>query len=159
MTSSPATGIVGERQIVITRTFDAPRELVFEALLDPRHIDEWWGPTGFTTTTRSFEPRVGGTWRFVMRGPDGVEYPDYISYTEIVRPERLAYEHGDDDGPAFTVVIAFQDLAPGRTALTMTSTFPSRAARDRVVAEYGAIEGGSQTLARLAAYLEHASKS
>src|SRR5438128_4540492 len=60
-----------DREIVITRVVDAPRELVFEAFTEVRHLSRWWGPEGFTTTTRAFEFRVGGEWDFVMHGPDG----------------------------------------------------------------------------------------
>jgi hypothetical protein len=59
------------KAIVATREFDAPRALVFEVWTDPKHLSQWWGPTGFTTTTSAFEMKVGGVWRFVMHGPDG----------------------------------------------------------------------------------------
>src|SRR4028119_1701388 len=73
----------GDRGIVISRVIDAPRELVFEAFTEVRHLSRWWGPDGFTTTTRAFEFRVGGEWDFVMHGPDGTDYQEWISWTEI----------------------------------------------------------------------------
>ena len=82
------------RMIIATRVFDAPRDLVFEAWIDPKHLAQWWGPTGFATTTRSIDFRSGGVWRFVMHGRDGRDYENRISYVEIVKPERLVYRHG-----------------------------------------------------------------
>ncbi len=79
------------RSIVGTRVFDAPRDLVFAAFTDPKHLAQWWGPDGFTTTTSAFEFRVGGTWRFVMHGPDGRDYQNRVTYDEIVPGERIVY--------------------------------------------------------------------
>ena len=77
------------RSIIGTRIFDAPRDLVFSAFTDPKHLAQWWGPDGFTTTTHSFDFRSGGVWRFVMHGPDGRDYQNRITYDEIVPPERI----------------------------------------------------------------------
>ena len=147
--ASPAT----DREIVITRTFDAPRELVFDAWTDAAHIAEWWGPNGFTTTNYEMDVRAGGVWRFVMHGPDGVDYPNRVDYIEVVRPERLVYRHGDGDADTgFLATVTFEDR-DGKTELTMRTEFASAEERARVIAEHGAIEGGKQTLARLAEYL------
>ncbi len=89
----PAQSATADREIVISRVIDAPRELVFEAFTEVRHLSRWWGPEGFTTTTRSFEFRVGGAWDFVLRGPDGTDYEEWISWTEIAPPERIALLH------------------------------------------------------------------
>jgi uncharacterized protein YndB with AHSA1/START domain len=143
------------RTIVTTRLFDAPRALVFAAWSDPKHLAQWWGPNGFTTTTHAFDMRPGGVWRFVMHGPDGRDYQNRITYDEIVKPERLVYRHGgaDDVEPVlFRVTVTFEDVG-GKTRLTMRAVFPSAVERDRVVKEYGAAEGAKQTLARLAAHL------
>lgn len=137
------------------RVFDAPRELVFKAWIDPARIAQWWGPDGFTTTTHEMDVRPGGVWRFVMHGTDGVDYPNRIDYGEVVEPERLVYVHGDDGEGAqapFHVTVTFAEQA-GKTELTMRSVFESAAERDRVVDEVGAIDGGNQTLGRLAEYL------
>jgi uncharacterized protein YndB with AHSA1/START domain len=143
------------RSIVAVRVFDAPREMVFAAWTDPKHLSQWWGPDGFTTTTRAFEFKPGGVWRFVMHGPDGRDYQNRITYEEIVKPERIAYRHGggDDVEPvSFRVTVAFEDLG-GKTRLTMRMDFPTAAERDRVIAEYGADKGLVQTLGRLAGHL------
>jgi len=138
-----------------TRVFDAPRELVWTVWTDPKHLAQWWGPTGFSTTTSAFDMRPGGVWRFVMHGPDGRDYQNRITFDEIVKPERLVYHHaGDDDVEPvqFTTTVTFEDLG-GKTRLTMRGVFPSAAARDRVIKEYGADKGLVQTLERLGEYL------
>src|SRR6266513_5473712 len=82
---APAQSATADREIVISRVINAPRELVFEAFTELRHLSRWWGPEGFATTTRAFEFRVGGEWVFVMHGPDGTDYQEWISWTEIGR--------------------------------------------------------------------------
>src|SRR5512146_1078318 len=95
---APAQSAMADREIVISRVIDAPRELVFEAFTEVRHLSRWWGPEGFSTTTRSFEFRVGGAWDFVLHGPDGTDYSEWISWTEIAPPERIALRHGESRG-------------------------------------------------------------
>jgi uncharacterized protein YndB with AHSA1/START domain len=153
---APTSSSTADREIVITRTFDAPRALVFKAFTDPRHVDHWWGPKGFRNTTLSMDVRPGGMWRYIMHGPNGRDFANRVVYTLIKEPEHLEYDHGEDtDGrPAsFHVTVTFEEQ-DGRTTLTMRSLFPSAEARDHVVKEFGAIEGGRQTLDRLAVYLE-----
>jgi uncharacterized protein YndB with AHSA1/START domain len=143
-----------DREIVISRIIDGPRELVFEAFTEVRHLSRWWGPEGFTTTTRSFAFRVGGVWDFVMHGPDGTDYPEWITWTEIVVPQRIVLLHGEspDDPDAFESVLAF--AADGAaTRLEMRTVFRSKELRDQAVEKYHAVEGGRQTLSNLAAYV------
>src|SRR5580700_6172332 len=73
------------RSIIGIHEFDAPRELVFAAWTDPKHLSQWWGPNGFTTTTSSFDFRPGGIWRFVMHGPDGRDYQNRVTSTRSCR--------------------------------------------------------------------------
>lgn len=148
--SEPAS----EREVVITRTIAAPRERVFEAWTEERHLAEWFGPDGFTTSTRSFDFRVGGAWDFTMHGPDGTDYLNWIEWREIAPPERIRYVQGSraDDPDSFETTVSFRVVAGG-TELTLRSEFRTRAQRDDVVEKFGAIEGGEQTLGRLAAYL------
>ncbi len=143
-----------DREIVISRVIDARRELVFEAFTEVRHLSAWWGPNGFTTTTRSFEFRVGGGWIFVMHGPDGTDYQEWISWTEILVPERIALLHGESRGDpnAFQSVITFA-AEGGATRIEMRTVFPTKEMRDQAVERYRAIEGGQQTLSNLAAYV------
>jgi uncharacterized protein YndB with AHSA1/START domain len=141
--------------IIGTRVFDAPRDLVFSAWTDPRHLAQWWGPNGFTTTTHLFEFRAGGVWRFVMHGPDGRDYQNRITFDEIIPPERIVYRHsgGDDVEPVqFTQTVTFEDLGNNQTRMTWHGKFPSAEERARVIREYGADKGLVQTMARLADY-------
>ena len=149
------------RSIIGVREFEAPRDLVFAAFTDPKHLAQWWGPNGFTTTTREFDFRPGGRWRFVMRGPDGRDYQNLITFEEIVRPERIVYWHRDrSDDPAdkdvepvqFRITVNFEELG-GKTRLVWSNNFPSAAERDRVIKEYGAAQGLVQTMARLAEFV------
>ncbi|MBM3526913.1 MAG: ATPase [Alphaproteobacteria bacterium] len=142
--------------IVTSRVIAAPRDLVFEAFTDPKHLAHWWGPVGFTTTTSAFEMKPGGGWRFVMHGPDGRDYENRITFDEIVRPERIRYHHGggDEVEPVqFRTVVTFEDLGGNRTRLTLHATFPSTQARDHVIKNYGADKGAAETLARLDDYV------
>src|ERR687883_585527 len=149
--AEPATA---DREIVISRIINAPRELVFEAFTAVRHLSHWWGPEGFTTTTRAFEFRVGGDWDFVMHGPDGTDYREWICWTEIAPPKRIALRHGESraDPNAFESVLTF---APdgAATRIEMRTVFPTKELRDEAVEKYHAIEGGQQTLSNLAAYV------
>lgn len=143
-----------DREIVISRVIDAPREVVFEAFTEVRHLSHWWGPEGFTTTTRAFEFRVGGEWNFTMHGPDGTDYPEWITWTAFTLPERIEFLHGEyrDDPNAFQSVISFTAEAEA-TRIEMRTVFPTTQARDEAVEKYHAIEGGQQTLSNLAAYV------
>jgi uncharacterized protein YndB with AHSA1/START domain len=76
-------------ELVLTRTFDAPRDLVFKLWTDPKHIQHWWGPEGFTTTVHVMDVRAGGAWRYSMRGPDGNDYPFNGEFIQVVPPEKL----------------------------------------------------------------------
>jgi uncharacterized protein YndB with AHSA1/START domain len=154
-TNNVATS-TADREIVITRIFDAPRELVWEAWTNPKHVVNWWGPNGFTTTIEKMDVRVGGVWKHVMHGPDGTDYPNKSVFTEIVKPERIKYSHGGGTkgkpGVQFDATWTFEAVGK-QTRLTIHQIFASAADRDMVVKTYGAIEGGKQTLARLADYL------
>ena len=152
--TAPTQSATADREIVISRIIDAPRELVFEAFSEIRHLSQWWGPQGFTTTTRAFEFRVGGEWNFVMRGPDGTDYQEFISWTEITPPEKIALLHGEyrGDPNAFESILTFTPEGAA-TRIEMRTVFPTRKMRDEAVDKYHAIEGGQQTLGKLAAYV------
>src|ERR671932_1064210 len=151
---APAQSAPADREIVLSRVIDAPRELVFDAFTEVRHLSRWWGPEGFTTTTQSFEFRVGGEWGFVMHGPDGTDYTEWISWTEIAPPERIALLHGESRGDpnAFESVWTFEPDGAA-TRIEMRTVFPTKELRDEAVEKFSAIEGGRQTLANLAAYV------
>jgi uncharacterized protein YndB with AHSA1/START domain len=150
--NTSAQSNTADREIVTTRVLDFPRELVFKAWIDPKHIAQWWGPTGFTTTVHEMDVKPGGVWRFIMHGPDGVDYPNKIVFLEIVKPERLVYTHGSDEEPdQFHVTVTFAQQG-GKTRLIMRALFPSVDECEKTK-KFGAVEGGNQTLARLEEYL------
>lgn len=154
------TAKANDREIVIRREFDAPRELLFDAWTDPDQIGKWWGPNGFSTTTHEMDVRPGGRWRFMMHGPDGTDYPNEIVYTEVEKPERLAYDHGsgeEDDPDQFHVTVTFEEQ-DSRTTLTMRMRFATAEQRDKTV-EFGAVEGANQTLDRLEEHLARAARA
>lgn len=146
-------GAVGDREIVISRTVKAARSLVWAVYTQVDHLDRWWGPDGFTNKTLSLDLRVGGQWKYTMTAADGTVFPNLITYTEITPIDRLGYEHGDWENPRmFFGTITFTD-AEGGTMVTIRMILPTKEERDRTVEQYGAIEGGKQTLAKLDNYL------
>jgi uncharacterized protein YndB with AHSA1/START domain len=146
---------IAGRELVISRILNAPRELVYDAWTKPEHIINWWGPDGFTNSIHEMNVKPGGVWRFMMHGPDGTDYPNRITFLEVVKPERLVYWHDsdkDNDPKKFYVTITFE--AQGKkTNLTMHTILKSAEALEEVK-KFGAIEGGKQTLSKLEAYLE-----
>jgi uncharacterized protein YndB with AHSA1/START domain len=151
---APAQSTTADCEIVISRIINAPRELVFEAFTEVRHLSRWWGPEGFATTTRAFDFRVGGEWDFAMRGPDGTDYHEWISWTEITPAERIALLQGVSRGDpnAFGSVLTIEPDGTA-TRIEMRTVFRTKELRDEAVEKYHAIEGGQQTLSNLAAYV------
>ena len=147
-----ATGMdTSDREIGTERVFHAPRDLVWEVWTEPVHLANWWGPNGFTITTRKFELSPGGEWLFTMHGPDGTDYRNDVTFTTIVEPERIEYDHGPS--PIFHTTVTMQ--AEGeKTRLSMVALFQTAEERNRVIEKFGAVEGMKQTLGRLAEYVE-----
>ena len=120
-------------------------------------MTNWWGPRGFTTTIKKMDFRVGGTWEHIMHGPDGTNFPNKSTFQEIVPLERIVFLHGGgrETGPGatFTATWTFETVEGDRTRLTGRMVFPSPEARDFVVREFGAVEGGRQTLERASEYV------
>ena len=144
-----------ERAMTISRVYDAPRALVWQAWTEIEHVKNWWGPRGFTTTTQSREVKAGGVWRFVMHGPDGTDYPNWVTYLEVRPPERLVYAHGTGaDAVEFHTTVTFEALGPRKTRLTLHAVFVTAERHRHAMETVGAIEGGKQTLERLAGELE-----
>ncbi|CAG7646581.1 SRPBCC family protein [Paenibacillus allorhizosphaerae] len=140
---------VQDRELIIKRVFQSPREAVYNVWTNPDHLPHWWGPRGFTLSVSEIDVRPGGVWRYVMHGPDGTDYDNKITYREVERPERLVYSHGDgEDDEQFRVTVTFAEQGQ-TTELTMRMQFKSAAELEKVVKEYGAIEGAKQTLDRL----------
>jgi uncharacterized protein YndB with AHSA1/START domain len=135
-----------DRDILSTRLLNAPRELVFKAWTDPAHLVHWWGPKGFTNTFHEFDPRPGGVWRFIMHGPDGTDYKNRSVFVEVVKPERIVFDH--ESGPKFQATVTFAEEG-GKTRLTWRMRFETAAEFDRVKGY--AVEGNRQCLDRLEA--------
>jgi len=150
-------------RMVVTRIFDAPRELVWKAWTDPKYVMQWWGPKGFSSPACKMDFRVGGKSLFCMRAPDGyegwnaVEYHEIVPYEKIVssmyfsdpegnkiEPEQLGLENETIEG-AYDVTI-FEDLGNGQTRLTHTGNEPMESAK-----ESGQFEGWVETLDKIAA--------
>jgi uncharacterized protein YndB with AHSA1/START domain len=151
-------GNTTDREIVISRVVAAPRELVWEAMTNPQHVVNWWGPRGFTIAMEKMEVRLGGEWKYIMRGPDGAEYYNNNTFTEVVKPERVVFiKTGSKIGGGTEVnavsMWSFDELAPAQTRVTIRMVFETQEFRDKVVKEYGAVEGGKQTLERLDDFL------
>jgi uncharacterized protein YndB with AHSA1/START domain len=112
-----------EREVILTRIFNAPRELVFRAWTEREHLIKWWGPGVFTNPVCEVDLRLGGAWRIVMRGPDGTDYPCGGVYREIVEPERLVFTNIATDAQGNRLLeglttVTFADLE-GKTKLTL----------------------------------------
>jgi uncharacterized protein YndB with AHSA1/START domain len=153
MTNPETDSATADREIVMTRVFNAPRERVFEAYSRAEHLDRWFGPRGFTTVTHAMDFRPGGAWSFTMTAPDGTVYPNHVAYREIDPPSRLVFDHGSSaERPGdFHVTVTFTE-EEGGTRVTQHSLFPNAEARAAVVS-FGAIELGQQTLEKLAEHL------
>jgi uncharacterized protein YndB with AHSA1/START domain len=118
----PITEIVPE--IVTTRIFNIPRELLFKAYTDPEILALWWGPKGFTNTFHEFDLRPDGKWDFTMYGPDGKDYKNKIVFREIMPIEKIVFDHAS--GPYYKGVVTFTDTdASNQTRLTYSMTFDS----------------------------------
>lgn len=145
-----------DREVVIERVLNAPRDLVFRAWADVKHREKWWGPNGFHSETIESDFRVGGQWRHTMIGPDGKKYPNRANYVRIVEPELIEYDNGWDVEhfvPMFRATITFEALGFTQTKVTMRCVFPTAEERDERVRLVNAIEGGNQTLDRMVAHV------
>lgn len=111
---------ISEREIVSTRVFEAPRDLVFEAWTNPDHLKLWWGPKDFKNTFFEFDLKPGGNWRFVMHGPDGTDYQNHCVYVEIQKPEKLRFEHVSQHH--YVAAIDFEE-AENQTKVSFGMTF------------------------------------
>jgi uncharacterized protein YndB with AHSA1/START domain len=146
-------------EFVLSRTFNAPRTLVWDAWSKPEHLKQWWGPEGWELPVCEIDFREGGTWVYCMKGPDGMESWGKAYYQELKRPERIVYRDTFIDAdrqplegmPEMTITVEFAE-ADGKTTLTSRALFPSAEALKATV-EMGMEEGMKQTWDRLEALL------
>lgn len=157
MTNSTSTGWQDElldRELVLTRVVDAPRDLLFSLWSDPAHLPNWFGPDGFVIETHEIDISVGGCWRFDMIAPDGTRYDNRMVFTRIEPPTLIEAEHGSDpeDAPGrFMMRVTFLEQPDGRTVVTLRQLHPSVEQRNAVLG-INAVELGYQTLDKMAAY-------
>src|SRR4051812_29197102 len=145
-----------DREIVLVRVLDAPRDAVFAAWTDADAFCQWFGPAGFSCTVREMDVRPGGRARFDMTAPDGTVFTNRFEYLDVVPGERLVLDHGsdaDDDPERFRVTVVLDEQADGKTVLTLRQLHPTVELRDAKVG-FGAVELGLQTMHKLARHLE-----
>ena len=155
VTKSPDVIWSLDREIVLSRVFEAPRPLVYDAWTRAEHLTKWFSPKGYTTTTREIDARVGGKWRFDMKAPNGTVFDNRIVFLEMRAPELLVFDHGkdeDDDETRFRVTITFDEQADKKTVVTMRQLHPTKEQRAAGIG-FGAVEIGYGTIDNLAEYL------
>jgi uncharacterized protein YndB with AHSA1/START domain len=141
-----------DREIVLTRVFDAPRRLVYDALTKPELLKRWFGPRGWSLTECEVDLRVGGAWRFVLSGPGGATMVMHGVYRELVPPERDVHTERMDGYPGEALVTGVLVETGGKTTLTGTVLYESKEIRDAVIAS-GMEHGAAETYDRLAEHL------
>jgi uncharacterized protein YndB with AHSA1/START domain len=153
MTKTNLIAEPGKQEIVITRVFDAPRELVFRTSMDPNLIPKWWGPKSLTTTVDKMDVRPGGVWRYVQRDADGNEFAFHGVYHEISKKRLVqTMEFKGMSGHVLLEIVTFEDI-DGKTKLTEKSVFESVEDRDGML-KSGMEEGAKETMDRLAELVE-----
>lgn len=141
-----------DREIVVSRVIDAPREIVFAAFTEREHVERWWVPSG--TTTHEWNAEPGGIWRYSMPDRDGALNPFKVTFIEITKPDRLVYDYESDVQGAPEPVrtnVTFEE-ENGKTKVTLQLQFGTAAEREKAV-KYGGIVGAMQALEDLADYL------
>ncbi|HMR90992.1 MAG TPA: SRPBCC family protein [Chitinophagaceae bacterium] len=137
------------RELQITRTFNAPVELVWEMWTKPEHIAQWWGPDGNTNTIHEMDFREGGEWRLTMHGADGKNYPNRSIFKEIIPFKKIVFQHFNPD---FIATVTFEAQGE-KTFMQWTMLFETAALRDIVVKAHNAAEGLKQNITKLEKYL------
>jgi uncharacterized protein YndB with AHSA1/START domain len=152
MNQTKITAEPGKQEIFITREFDAPRELVFRAVMDPKLIPQWWGPRYLSTLVDKMDGRPGGQWRFINRDSEGREFAFHGVYHEVLAPERVIdtfeFEGLPETGHVTLETMKLEELPGGRTKLTTQSVFQSVIDRDATL-QAGMEEGIKDTYNRL----------
>ena len=143
---------VGDREIVMTRVFDAPKHIVFDAITKAEHLKRWYGPHGWSLVVCDVDLKVGGSFRFVLRGPEGREMGMSGDYRELDRPDRMVHTERFDDYPGEAVVTTTYVEHEGKTTFTATVLSPSKEIRDAVLAS-GMEHGAAESYDRLAELL------
>lgn len=142
-------------ELRLIRVYDAPAKLIWKVWTEDKHVTKWWGPRGFTLTTKSKDLRPGGKWIYTMHGPDGVDYPNMTTYHVVEPYKKLVYDHGGNEErqKLFTVTVTFEEHQ-GKTVMDMTMALDTPEAA-REIKKFIKQAGGNATWDRLAEYLEH----
>lgn len=150
MTSVNLTAQPGQSEYTLTREFNAPRALVFEAMFDPKHIPQWWGPGNLTTVVERMEVKMGGVWRFAQKDPDGNEFNFFGVYHSVTAPERVinTFEWEGSPGHVILETLILTEVAGGKTLLTVSGAFQSVADRDAMISS-GMVEGATASYDQL----------
>ena len=138
------------RELRITKTLQAPIDLVWEVWTKPEHIAQWWGPNGFTNTINKMEFKEGGEWKFIMHGPDGTDYANRSIYREIVPMKKIVFEHFN---PHFITTVLFESKGE-ETFLDWSGLFDSEEILQTIIKVHKADEGMKQNVEKLEQYLK-----
>ncbi len=139
-----------DRELMMTRLYNAPVKLIWEVWTNPEHIKHWWGPNGFTNTIFSMDVKPNGLWDFIMHGPDGTDYENKNVFAEIIKHKKIVYDH--ITAPKHRTTITFTEEG-NKTSITMHMIFETAELKDQVVKKYKADEGLKQNMNRLSEYL------
>ena len=144
-----------DRTIVIGRLISATASRVFQAWTNPDHLSRWWGPDGFTVTTRSFSATPGGLWDFIFHGPDGSNYENQIIFEQLIEPCLVVYSHSSpkSSDANFKSIVLIDEMLD-KTVVSMRLVFDSKQKLEENIARFNSIDGANQTLARLDGYLK-----
>jgi Uncharacterized conserved protein len=145
-----AVSTTSGREIVIERLLNAPRELVWKVFTEPHHIKNWWGPNGFTNTIFQMDVKPEGVWDFIMHGPDGRDYKNKNIFKEVVKPERIVYEHVS--APKHVTTITFTEKE-NKTLLKWRMIFDTVEEKENTIKVFKADEGLKQNVDKLERYL------
>lgn len=146
-------------ELYLTRIYDAPVKTVWDAWVDPKQVAQWWGPRGFTLTTKKKDVRTGGSWTYTMHGPDGTDWPNHTVFHEVEKYQRMVYDHGGNENqpPMFQVTVMFEELKGGKTKLDFTMKFTS-AEKAAETKKFIKQASGNSTWDRLAEFLDKETK-
>lgn len=138
-----------DRELLITRTLNAPIDLVWEVWTQPEHIVNWWGPNGFTNTISTMDMQPGGEWNLIMHGPDGTDYVNKSTFKEVIPFKKISYEHFN---PHIIATIDFEAQGE-KTSLNWHMLFDSEEILKAIVKAHNAAEGLKQNVEKLSMYL------
>lgn len=139
------------RSLSISRTLQAPIELVWEVWTTPEHIAQWWGPNGFTNTIQKMDVQEGGEWKLTMHGPDGTNYPNRSIYKEVIPYKKIVFEHFN---PHFITTVHFEAIGQ-TTIMNWSALFDSEEMLQTIIKAHKADKGMRENVEKLESYLSN----